>query len=481
MQDAAIYISKKEKWAFFLSIAIFLLALYQFIDKENPIPLLGVLSIFSVFILLLDYRSIYFLFFLTIPYSIEFSFSQTLGTDLPSEPIMWLLFGIGILSLITRGLKEKFLYLDNPITILIILHVIAIFFTSLFSQDHILSFKYFIAKLWYIIPFFFLPLNFINTEIVIKLFKVCIWSLAIGIMITIFRHSLQNFTFDSINLVMKPFFRNHVSYAAIAVLVLPFVWAMFRISTNKMGKLVYGFLILLYILAISLSYTRAAMGSIVLAVAAYYIFQWKLIKQAIIASVMVVMIGGLFLYNNNAWLDLAPNFEKTISHDEFGNLISATYKLEDISSMERIHRWVAGVAMVEDKPIFGFGPSTFYSFYKPYTLTSFQTYVSDNPEHSGIHNYYLMVLVEQGIFGFLIFISLVITTLLYGEKVYHLTKSLRDKTLVMASLLCVIIVLILNTMNDLLEVDKVGFIFFFCLSMLVYFGRKASFDTNLDL
>ncbi|MEZ5048448.1 MAG: hypothetical protein R2766_02230 [Saprospiraceae bacterium] len=310
MQDAAIYISKKEKWAFFLSIAIFLLALYQFIDKDNPIPLLGVLSLFSVFILLLDYRSIYFLFFLTIPYSIEFSFSQTLGTDLPSEPIMWLLFGIGILSLITRGLKEKFLYLDNPITILIILHVIAIFFTSLFSQDHILSFKYFIAKLWYIIPFFFLPLNFINTEIVIKLFKVCIWSLAIGIMITIFRHSLQNFTFDSINLVMKPFFRNHVSYAAIAVLVLPFVWAMFRISTNKMGKLVYGFLILLYILAISLSYTRAAMGSIVLAVAAYYIFQWKLIKQAIIASVMVVMIGGLFLYNNNAWLDLAPNFEK---------------------------------------------------------------------------------------------------------------------------------------------------------------------------
>ncbi|MCB0692258.1 MAG: O-antigen ligase family protein [Saprospiraceae bacterium] len=480
MQDAAIYISKKEKWAFFLSIAIFLLALYQFIDKDNPIPLLGVLSLFSVFILLLDYRSIYFLFFLTIPYSIEFSFSQTLGTDLPSEPIMWLLFGIGILSLITRGLKEKFLYLDNPITILIILHVIAIFFTSLFSQDHILSFKYFIAKLWYIIPFFFLPLNFINTEIVIKLFKVCIWSLAIGIMITIFRHSLQNFTFDSINLVMKPFFRNHVSYAAIAVLVLPFVWAMFRISTNKMGKLVYGFLILLYILAISLSYTRAAMGSIVLAVAAYYIFQWKLIKQAIIASVMVVMIGGLFLYNNNAWLDLAPNFEKTISHDEFGNLISATYKLEDISSMERIHRWVAGVAMVEDKPIFGFGPSTFYSFYKPYTLTSFQTYVSDNPEHSGIHNYYLMVLVEQGIFGFLIFISLVITTLLYGEKVYHLTKSLRDKTLVMASLLCVIIVLILNTMNDLLEVDKVGFIFFFCLSLLVYFGRKTRFDTNLD-
>lgn len=278
---------------------------------------------------------------------------------------MWLLFGIGILSLITRGLKEKFLYLDNPITILIILHVIAIFFTSLFSQDHILSFKYFIAKLWYIIPFFFLPLNFINTEIVIKLFKVCIWSLAIGIMITIFRHSLQNFTFDSINLVMKPFFRNHVSYAAIAVLVLPFVWAMFRISTNKMGKLVYGFLILLYILAISLSYTRAAMGSIVLAVAAYYIFQWKLIKQAIIASVMVVMIGGLFLYNNNAWLDLAPNFEKTISHDEFGNLISATYKLEDISSMERIHRWVAGVAMVEDKPIFGFTLALFILFINP--------------------------------------------------------------------------------------------------------------------
>ena len=71
--------------------------------------------------------------------------------------------------------------------------------------------------------------------------------------------------------------------------------------------------------------------------------------------------------------------------------------MEDISTMERVYRWVAGVEMVKDKPIFGFGPGTFYSAYKAYTLSSFQTYVSDNVDHSTVHNYFLLTFIEQGL------------------------------------------------------------------------------------
>jgi O-antigen ligase len=100
-------------------------------------------------------------------------------------------------------------------------------------------------------------------------------------------------------------------------------------------------------------------------------------------------------------MDFAPNFERTITHTEFDNLIEATYKLEDISSMERVYRWMAGIEMIKDRFWFGFGPGTFYSNYKAYSISRFQTYVSDNPDQSGIHNYFLMTWVEQGFIGFI--------------------------------------------------------------------------------
>jgi O-antigen ligase len=104
--------------------------------------------------------------------------------------------------------------------------------------------------------------------------------------------------------------------------------------------------------------------------------------------------------------EYAPDFDRTVTHYEFDNLIEATAKGEDISTMERVYRWVAGLHMISEKPVFGFGPGNFYNFYHSYTVTSFETYVSDNPEKSGIHSYYLMTVVEQGFPGLLFFLAL---------------------------------------------------------------------------
>ena len=49
--------------------------------------------------------------------------------------------------------------------------------------------------------------------------------------------------------------------------------------------------------------------------------------------------------------------------------------------------------------------SNFYPNYQARTVRSFTTYVSDNPERSGIHNYYLMTAVEQGIPGLLVYLD----------------------------------------------------------------------------
>ena len=141
--------------------------------------------------------------------------------------------------------------------------------------------------------------------------------------------------------------------------------------------------------------------------------------------------------------------------------------------MERYYRWIAGAQMIAEKPIWGFGPGNFYHFYKQYTLSRFSTYVSNNPEKSGIHNYYLMVTLEQGIIGLIIFMLLIYTTLLYGERVYMNCRQTHPEwsDLVMATLLSALIIDAFLVMNDMIETDKIGSFFFFNIAIIAIVDR----------
>jgi O-antigen ligase len=141
--------------------------------------------------------------------------------------------------------------------------------------------------------------------------------------------------------------------------------------------------------------------------------------------------------------------------------------MQDASGMERIYRWVAAKRMVQDKPIFGTGPSTFYPEYKRYTLNSFHTYVSDNPEMSSTHNYFLMVLCEQGVIGFLFFSSISVMLLLTGSRLYNGLQEKQHRNLAMACTISLVILYFHLTLNDLIETDKVGSLFFICMAILV--------------
>ena len=181
---------------------------------------------------------------------------------------------------------------------------------------------------------------------------------------------------------------------------------------------------------------------------------------------------GLVL--GNTYLDFAPEYKKTVAHKDFDSLISATAKGQDVSTMERVYRWVAAYQMIEDKPILGFGPGTFYFFYKNYTVSSFATYVSDNPEKSGVHCYYLMTAVEQGIIGLLIFLLLCFYVILKGEELYHRSGlTAYEKNMIMAANLGFICIAAINIVNDMVETDKVGSFFFAYMAILVNMDLKT--------
>ena len=96
--------------------------------------------------------------------------------------------------------------------------------------------------------------------------------------------------------------------------------------------------------------------------------------------------------------------------------------------------------------------------------------MSDNKEGSTVHCYYLLTAIEQGILGAIIFFMLIFYALIKAEQVYHRSDGFQKQVL-MTSLLSFVTLLILITINDLIETDKFGSFFFMSLAVF----------TNLDL
>lgn len=457
----------------FASLIAGAIVLDQYYIALLPFLLIGIALV------IYDYRILYALLIISLPISQELYLPNGLGTDLPSEPLMLGVTGIAILYFLDRLRKIDYSYLYHSLSVILLVHIAWTLVTCITAQDMVVGTKFLLAKLWYVIPFYFFPFAVIRNNITYKsilgliffpLFAIVIWVLV--------RHAGHGFSFATSNTVVYPIFRNHVSYASLLVLLLPFLIGSYTIVNSKFWKRLCLLGIPIMIIAIYFSYTRAAQGSILIAAAAYIMFRLRLAKPAIAIGGILAIVGCIYLVNENKYLDYAPNYDSTITHYEFDNLIEATYKLEDISTMERVHRWVAGGRMIADRPWLGFGPGNFYNTYKDYTLNEFKTYVSHNPEKSGIHNYFLMLAVEQGIIGSLIFILLLIVAIFKGEKLYHQLKPGIPRTMIICSLVTLIVFTALSMFNDMVETDKVGPIFFFCISTIVLVDIRQNKSTK---
>ena len=414
-----------------------------------------------------NYRLLYYAFFILIPFSVEVYLPNGLGTDLPTEPIMLALTGIGIVLAFVHFKTIDARYLKHPITIMLIVHVSWIAFTAMLSQNSMVSFKFLLAKLWYVIPFYGMTLYIMDTnEKLRRAWTYFTIALVISVGFVMVKYIPYDFQFKYIEKIMGPFFRNHVNYASIMAVAMPWMWALWRTSERKWKP---AFLLAIVFIAVSIyySYTRAAMLSVFIAVGVYFIIQLRLMKIVISGALIVAIVGSLFLLKENKWMDYAPDYEKTITHRDFNDLINATYKMEDISTMERVYRWVAAGHMIDERPLIGFGPGTFIFFYKSYTVSAFETYVSDNPQNSGIHSYYFMTWVDQGSLGLLIFIAFVAIILIMAEKTYHQLKRKQDRIFLLAAVLSIVILDAILLINDMLEVDKTGPFYFIAMAIIV--------------
>lgn len=430
--------------------------------------------IFIPFIILLTYQGwqyLNFLFFLllfTLPFSFEYNFSPSLGLDLPDEPLMLMVSLLFFFYLLyaSRAIDKN--VLKHPVLLMLFVIMLWATVTVVFSTEKIVSIKYLLAKCWYVGAFVLAPLVVFRQKQNIRMASLlsAISMLLIAV-IVLTKHGLHNFRFENISAAVSPFFRNHVNYSAMLVCMLPIFFAFYRLTPGKQKRLAVGLAIVILLGALFFSYARGAW----LALAAGLISYWLIRKKYLLLTYIIVigvLVGFLFwIKANDRYLQFSNDYKTTIFHKDFREHLVATYELKDLSTAERFYRWIAGVRMIKDRPLIGFGPNSFYYSYKSYALPGFKTWVSKNEEKSTVHNYFLLTAIEQGIPGLIFLLLLIGCLLYYAQHLYHRVYDLFYQTVSITIGVILTMILVVNFLSDLIETDKIGSLFFLCLSSLV--------------
>ncbi len=461
---------------FFLAASIFVAAGATALLTEQPLILLVpflllLLPVILPIIISHTYRLFYLLIFL-LPLSTEYNFTPTLGIDFPDEILMMLITGLALLVFIHKPQTFPSAVLKHPLFLLLVIHLGWIFCTSLLSTNPLLSFKLLLAKIWFIIPFVVLPsLIKLDESQIKKVLYLLILPMLLVVLQSLLRHSFYQFSFEGIKETLSPFFRNHVNYSAMLVCLLPMLFVL-RSSTAKPYKKYFTIGAAIALWGLVFAYSRGAWLAIIVGTIALVIFYFNFMKPFLIVMIVGVVALATWLSANSNYLRFAPDYNTTIFHENINEHLAATVQLKDVSNAERFYRWVAAGNMIAEKPVIGFGPNTFYQNYKPYTERSFRTWVSDNPEHSTVHNYFLLTLVEQGIPGFIFFTAFFIGMIIHCQRLHHLLINLFYKKLAVATGVMLAMIGSLLLSSDLVETDKIGSLFWLSLGLIIVLQTK---------
>jgi Lipid A core - O-antigen ligase and related enzymes len=292
--------------------------------------------------------------------------------------------------------------------------------TVIFSTQPLLSLKYLLAKTWYIGAFVLAPLLIFRTKkpMIIAALSL-ISAMMLVVLISLYRHNAMGFRFASVNEAIIPFFRNHVNYSAMLVALLPVMVACLKLSTTRTQKMIAAACIAIALAALFFAYARGAWLALLAGIVAVWLLKKKLLFATYLLVILVVFGSLFWIKAGDRYLQYAPDFKTTIFHKDFNEHLVATYQLKDVSTAERFYRWIAGIRMIKDKALTGYGPNTFYDNYKPYAVPAYKTWVSDNKDHSTVHNYFLLVAIEQGIPGLILFLLLLGALFYYAQRTYH--------------------------------------------------------------
>jgi len=387
---------------------------------------------------------------------------------LPTEP---LLFGILLIFILKCFAYKDFdrEILTHPISFVIYFSVFWMLVTSISSSMPVVSFKYFLTRIWFIVAFYLLTANLFKKGRNIEKF---IWMYTIPLIIviayTINRHlGYGLWDKQAANFVPNPFYNDHTAYGAALAMYIPFFFGFsftpyFSVSIRNIGRIVLGILIA----ALILSYTRAAWLGMIAALTIWIFMRLKLrFKPIFIAFLIGLTVILVFQTQILMYLERNDTESSTNLSEHFSSMTNIS---SDASNLERINRWSCAIRMFEDKPVFGWGPGTYMFKYASYQLTADRTIISTNSADGGnAHSEYLGPLAESGIFGLVSVLMLISIVIYTGVHAYSRATDKRIKTILMSAILGLITYYIHGVLNNFLDTDKLSLPFWGFTAIIV--------------
>ena len=457
----------KLYWVYGVSLAFIVLNVYLFLNDFYWSLILPIgIVILLMYIFALD-KLILFIVFLT-PLAINItSFDVGLGVSLPTEPLMFGVLIIFVLKLFSGAPYDKKI-IQHPVSIAILFSLGWMLITTFTSEIPLVSLKYLVARLWFVIPFYFIGVVLFKQFGNIKRFS-WLYVIALGIVIvyTIVSHAKHGFDEESGHWVMTPFYNDHTAYGAVLAMFVPVMLGFsFDFKYKKTIRwIAFGFFVLLAV-AVILSYSRAAWISIIAAFMVYIAVMLKIKFKWIISTLTIVVI--LFFSFQQKVLEILERNEQESSTDLVEHVQSIYNISSSASNLERINRWQAAIRMFNDRPFLGWGPGTYQFVYAPFQRSKEKTIISTNAGELGnSHNEYLGPLSEQGVLGMVAMLLIVMFSIYTALKVYKNASDKEVRLLALITLLALVSYFTHGMLNNFLDTDKASVPVWGFLAMVV--------------
>jgi putative inorganic carbon (HCO3(-)) transporter len=445
--------------AVFLGVNAIMIAKEQFWWLLIPY----VLVVIGMTLFALDKLMLFLIF--SIPLSITMSPEAFQAeASAPSEPIMAAVTLMFFFKIFQKG-DFDIRMLRHPLTIVIISYLTWMFITSITSELPLVSFKQLIARLWFVIPMYFVLGQVFRYRFhyIKKSFWYYLMPLTAVAIYTMIIHYQHGFSKSASTWVMFPFYKEHTIWGAVLALYIPAAFGLLvRLEKQLNVRAVALFVTLVLVAAVLTSYTRAAWVSLIGAFGVYLIFKLKIKLKALI---IIGIAGILILFSMED--TIRKKFEKNRqdSSERFAEHVQSISNVStDASNLERINRWQAAWRMFQERPITGWGPGTYMFVYAPFQKPWEKTIISTNAGDGGnAHSEYLGPLAEMGLPGLLLVLAFIITFLWTGSRVVHQAQNVEVRTLAMMALLGLITYYIHGFLNNFLDIEKAsGPVWAFC-------------------
>ena len=467
----------KNKWFDILAFSVLFATVIIFAFTSSYYVLAAPFVFLWLMLIAVNWKSAYWIFLFTIPASIQLTFAaDTMSITLPDQPLMWTFLLLFILIWARNPKVIPEWWWRDRLVLIVTLQFLWTIVAVIFSKMLFFSLKFLLAKTWLLVCFFVLPLwIFQEKKDFVRGFLVLLVPMLATVIVILIHHYLLGFRFDKVQKSMSGLYYNHVDYSTVISMFLPLLLVALPLTKGR-NILIRGALlliILIFMTGIGFAYARAAVIGVVFAVVIGLAIRMRLVNFVMPAFYGLIILLMCYMVPNNKYIEFRPDYNNTYMHKSFTDHIISTFRGKDMSSMERLYRWIAAVRMSKDRPLTGYGPRAFYYFYKPYAVTSFRTYVSRNPEQSTTHNYFLYMLVEQGWPAMILYAILMVLIFAKAQKIYHRFKDRFYRHVTIGLAMTIAVGFINNFFSELIETHKVAALFFIPLALLIILDRKS--------